>query len=79
MLINGREKVGIKKLKNPKTFIEYSQTIDIVHENIRDHNPTKERRVLIVFDDMLADIGSQNSIFGLFLYRNLILIYHENF
>ena len=23
LLINGREKVGIKKLKNPKSFIEY--------------------------------------------------------
>ena len=79
MLINGTEKVGIKKIKNPKTFIEYSQAIDIMHENIIDHNPTKERRVLIVFDDMIANIESQNSIFGLFLYRSLILIYHENF
>ena len=27
-LINGGEKVGFKKLKNPKAFIDYSQTID---------------------------------------------------
>ena len=40
-LINERKKVGIKKLKNPKTFIDYSQTID---------DPTKKRKVLIVFD-----------------------------
>ena len=28
LVINGREKVGIKKLKNPKAFIYCSQTID---------------------------------------------------
>ena len=28
LLINRREKVGIKKLKNPKVFIDYSQTAD---------------------------------------------------
>ena len=30
LLINGREKVGIKTLKNSKAFINYSQTIDDV-------------------------------------------------
>ena len=30
LLINGREKVGIENLKNPKAFIDYSQTIDDV-------------------------------------------------
>ena len=56
MLINGREKVGIEKLKNPKVFIDYSQTIDNVFENLEDYNPTMKRRVLIVFDDMIADM-----------------------
>ena len=28
LLINGREKVGIKTIKKPKQFIDYSQTID---------------------------------------------------
>ena len=32
LLINGREKVGINRLKNPKAFIDYSQTIDEVKE-----------------------------------------------
>ena len=27
-----------------------------VHENINDHNPRKKRKVLIVFDDMIADM-----------------------
>ena len=53
LLINGKERVGIEILKNPKTFIDYSQTIDDVYENLEDCNPTKKRRVLIVFDDMI--------------------------
>ena len=55
MLINGREKVGIEQLKNPKAFIDYSQTINDVYENLEDYNPAKKRKVLIVFDDMIAD------------------------
>ena len=55
MLINGREKLGIEKLKNPKALIDYSQTIDDVYENLEDYNPTKKRKVLTVFDDMIAD------------------------
>ena len=58
LFINGREKVGIEILKNLKTFIDYSQTIDGVYENLEDYNSTKERRVLIVFHDMLADMES---------------------
>ena len=62
MLINGREKEGIKTLKNPKAFIDYSQVIDDVHENLKNYNPTKKRRVLIVFDDMIADMESNKKI-----------------
>ena len=32
LLINRREKVGIKNLKNPKAFINYSQTIDDLYQ-----------------------------------------------
>ena len=45
-------KVGFEKLKNP---YDYSKTID-VHENMKDYNPMKKRRVLMVFDDMITDI-----------------------
>ena len=41
LLINKREKIGIKKLKNPKAFIDYSQIIDDVYENLEDYNPRK--------------------------------------
>ena len=61
MLINWREKVGVKKLKNQKAFIDYSQTIN-VYENLEDYNPTKKRRVLLMFDDMRADMKSNKKL-----------------
>ena len=62
LLINGREKVGIKTLKNSKEFTDYSQTIDYVYENLEDHNPTKKRKVLIVFDDIIVGMESNEKI-----------------
>ena len=34
--MNGREKVGIENLKNPKWFIDYSQKNDDAYENLED-------------------------------------------
>ena len=62
---NGKEKVGIEILRNPKAFTDYSQTIDDVYENLEDYNPTNKRRVLLVFDDMttyMESIKKLNSI-----------------
>ena len=56
MLINEKEKVGIKKLKYSKAFIDYLQTVDDAHQNLENYNLRKKRRVLIVFDDMITDI-----------------------
>ena len=50
MLINGREKVGLVKLRKSEAFIDYSQTIDDVYENLEDYNPTKKRTM---FNDMI--------------------------
>ena len=62
MLINEREKVGIKKLKNLKAFVDCLQTIDDIYETIEDYNPTKERRVLIVFDNVITDMESSKTL-----------------
>ena len=62
LLINGREKVEIKILKNPKAFIGYSQTTDDVYENLDDYDPEKKKRMLIVFDDMIADMESNKKL-----------------
>ena len=55
-LIKNRENAGIKNLNDPNAFIEYSNTMDDVYNNINDYNPKRKRKVSIVFDDMIADI-----------------------
>ena len=62
MCINARKKLGIKKLKNPKASIDYSQTIEDVYENLEDYNPTKKKRMVIVFDNMIADMESNKKL-----------------
>ena len=41
-----------------KTFIEYSNDMDDIYKNIEEYNPSKKRKILIVFDDMIADMLS---------------------
>ena len=56
LLIKKREDAGIKNLSDLSAFIEYSYTMDDVYNNIDDYNPKRKRKILIVFDDMIADI-----------------------
>ena len=55
-LINKREGVGINHFNDPKAFIEYSNDMCDVYKNIDEYNIDKEHKILIVFDDMIADI-----------------------
>ena len=55
-LIKKRENTGIKHLNNPNVFIECSNTMDDVYDNINDYNSSRRRKILIVFDDMIGDI-----------------------
>ena len=55
-LIKNRENVGIKYLNDSKVFIECSNTMDDVYENIDDYNPNRKRKILIIFDDMIVGI-----------------------
>ena len=55
-LIEKRENAGIKNCNDPTAFIEYSNTMDDVFSNIDDCNPKRKRNILIVFDDVIADI-----------------------
>ena len=54
-LINKREKTGRKHLGDSRAFVEYSSNINDVYENIDDYNPNKDRKVVIIFDDMIAE------------------------
>ena len=38
--------------------IEYSNSTVDVYENIEDYNPNKKRKILLVFDYMIADLLS---------------------
>ena len=55
-LIKNRENAGIKNLNDQKAFIECSNTMDDLYENFNDYNPSRKMKILIVFDDMIADI-----------------------
>ena len=55
-LINKRETVGINHFNDPKAFIEYSNGMHDVYKDINEYNPDKEIKILIVFDDMIADM-----------------------
>ena len=55
-LIEKRENLGIKHLNDLKVFVGYSQCMNDVYHNIDDYNPPRKRKILIVFDDIIADI-----------------------
>ena len=49
------EDAGTKNLHDPKAK-EYSAYMVDVYSNINDYNPSGKRKILVVFDDMIADI-----------------------
>ena len=55
-LINKRQIVGINHFNNPKAFIKYSNDMQDVCKNINYYNLDKANKILIVFDDMIADM-----------------------
>ena len=56
LLINKREDVGLKHYNDSKAFIEYSNNMDGIYEDIEEYHLNKERKMLILFDDVIADI-----------------------
>ena len=61
-LINKREGVGIDHFNDPKAFIEYPNDMHNVYKNIDECDPDKENKILIVFDDMTADITKNKKL-----------------
>ena len=55
-LIKIREKVGIDRYKDQRAYIAYSNHTRDVYENINYYNSYKENKILIVFDDIIADM-----------------------
>ena len=53
-MIKKCEVAWIKNLNDPSAFIEYSNTIDDVYNNIDEYSPRNQRKILIVFDDRIT-------------------------
>ena len=49
ILIKKRKDAGIKHLNDPNAFIECSNTMDDVYENINDYNPIRKRKKINCF------------------------------
>ena len=62
MLINKKESTDSKHLNNSKAFIEYSNDMDDIYKNIQEYNPNKKCKMLIVFDDVMADMLSYKKL-----------------
>ena len=84
LLTNGRKKITIRHEKNLKVFIDYSQTTDDTYGNLKGYNTAKKRKVLIAFDDLIADMKAKKispTVSGTFMRdRNatfLLFSYHD--
>ena len=81
-LINKREKVGLDHFDDHKTYIEYSNDIQDVYKNIDDYKPGKKCKVLMIFDDMIADMINNkklnpivNELFGRGRKLNISIVF----
>ena len=55
-VINKWQSMVLNHFNDPKAFIEYLNDMQDVYKNIDKYNPDKENKILIVFDDMIADM-----------------------
>ena len=49
-------------MNDSKDFVEYLNDMDYIYKNIEEYNPNKKRKILIAFDDIIADILIRNLI-----------------
>ena len=61
-MINKREGAGINHFNDPKAFIVYSNDMRDGYKNINYYNSYKKNKILIVFDDMIADITKNKKL-----------------
>ena len=55
-LIKKREDAGTKHLNDLNAFIECSNAMDDVYENIDEYDSNRKKKMLIVFNDIITDI-----------------------
>ena len=61
-LINKQKITGLKNLNDSKVFIEYSNDMEDIYKNIEEYNSNKKLKILIVFDDMIANMLSDKNL-----------------
>ena len=61
-LINKRESTDLKPFNDFKAFIECSNHMVHVYKNIEEYNRNNKRKMLIAFDDMIADMLSNKKL-----------------
>ena len=61
-LIKKREDVGKNHFNDANAFNECSSKMDDIYQNIDDYNPSRKRKILIMFDDMIAETMSNKKI-----------------
>ena len=78
LLINKRESARLNHLYDSKAFIEHSNDMDDICNNIEEYNPNKERKILSVFDDkvndMLSNKKTDSVVTDLFISRRKLNI-----
>ena len=55
-LINKRKSTSLKYLDDSTFFIENSNDKNKILKNIEEYNPNKNRKILVVVDNMIADM-----------------------
>ena len=61
-LVKKSQRSDLKRLEDPESFIEYSNNIQDVYKNKEECNPGKKRKLFIIFNDMIADMISNNKL-----------------
>ena len=62
ILISKRGSTVSKHLNDSEAFTEYSNIMDDIYKNIEEYNPNRKSRILIVFDDMIANMLSNEKL-----------------
>ena len=55
-LIEKREKAGLKNLKDVNAFIQCSNTMDDIYDDIENYDKMRKRKVLMAIDHMISHV-----------------------
>ena len=58
LLVNKHEATGVKHFNESEASIKYSNYMNDIYRNIEEHSVNEKRKILIVYDDMIADMLS---------------------